>query len=196
MWWRRHSHLITTRRPVIQDEEQYFCPLLEGKWQRVSISTIITVDVWCCSAFLISTRSPMCWEPDWTLWERNIRWITITVTVTHHTTSSSPYCPWPLFLTLYMNLVINILRCTVLFRLFLFHLCIISSLYLYQIRDNDFLTFDALRQAAQCVGRVIRSKRDYGWVNICKTKTQQALRDSMFHTQSVRHQCVSDNRHR
>ena len=26
----------------------------------------------------------------------------------------------------------------------------------YQIRDNDFLTFDALRQSAQCVGRVIR----------------------------------------
>ncbi len=25
-----------------------------------------------------------------------------------------------------------------------------------QIREGDFLTFDALRQAAQCVGRVIR----------------------------------------
>jgi DNA excision repair protein ERCC-2 len=34
----------------------------------------------------------------------------------------------------------------------------------YQIRDNDFLTFDALRQSAQCVGRVIRSKTDYGVV--------------------------------
>jgi Rad3-related DNA helicase len=32
----------------------------------------------------------------------------------------------------------------------------------HQIRDSDFLTFDALRQAAQCVGRVIRSKSDYG----------------------------------
>ena len=32
----------------------------------------------------------------------------------------------------------------------------------YQIRENDFLTFDAMRQAAQCVGRVIRGKTDYG----------------------------------
>lgn len=32
----------------------------------------------------------------------------------------------------------------------------------FQIQEGDFLTFDALRQAAQCVGRVIRSKADYG----------------------------------
>ena len=32
----------------------------------------------------------------------------------------------------------------------------------YQIRAEDFLTFDAIRQAAQCVGRVMRSKNDYG----------------------------------
>ena len=32
----------------------------------------------------------------------------------------------------------------------------------YQIREQDFLNFDALRQASQCVGRVIRSKVDYG----------------------------------
>lgn len=32
----------------------------------------------------------------------------------------------------------------------------------YQIRDSDFLTFDAMRHAAQCVGRVIRGKTDYG----------------------------------
>lgn len=32
----------------------------------------------------------------------------------------------------------------------------------YQIRENDFLTFDAIRQAAQCVGRVLRGKTDYG----------------------------------
>jgi len=31
-----------------------------------------------------------------------------------------------------------------------------------QIREQDFLNFDALRQASQCVGRVIRSKTDYG----------------------------------
>jgi DNA excision repair protein ERCC-2 len=32
----------------------------------------------------------------------------------------------------------------------------------FQIKENDFLTFDALRHASQCVGRVIRGKTDYG----------------------------------
>lgn len=32
----------------------------------------------------------------------------------------------------------------------------------FQIRENDFLTFDALRHASQCVGRAIRGKTDYG----------------------------------
>ena len=32
----------------------------------------------------------------------------------------------------------------------------------YQIREGDFLTFDALRHAAQCIGRVLRTKTDYG----------------------------------
>jgi DNA excision repair protein ERCC-2 len=36
--------------------------------------------------------------------------------------------------------------------------------YTHQIREGDFLTFDALRQAAQCAGRVLRSKTDYGLV--------------------------------
>lgn len=40
----------------------------------------------------------------------------------------------------------------------------------HQIRDNDFLTFDALRQAAQCVGRVIRSKTDYGIVILADSR--------------------------
>ena len=31
----------------------------------------------------------------------------------------------------------------------------------FQINEADFLAFDALRQAAQCCGRVIRSKNDY-----------------------------------
>lgn len=26
----------------------------------------------------------------------------------------------------------------------------------YRIRENDYLTFDAMRHAAQCVGRVLR----------------------------------------
>eukprot|EP00983_Pelagomonas_calceolata_P094840 1157930-Pelagomonas_calceolata.AAC.5 len=29
-------------------------------------------------------------------------------------------------------------------------------------QEDDYLAFDAVRQAAQCVGRVIRSKSDYG----------------------------------
>ena len=32
----------------------------------------------------------------------------------------------------------------------------------FQLSEADFLSFDALRQTAQCVGRVIRSKQDYG----------------------------------
>ena len=32
----------------------------------------------------------------------------------------------------------------------------------YKISDADFLTFDAMRQTSQCVGRVLRSKYDYG----------------------------------
>ena len=32
------------------------------------------------------------------------------------------------------------------------------------INEADFLTFDAIRQAAQCAGRVIRGKMDYGLV--------------------------------
>ena len=32
------------------------------------------------------------------------------------------------------------------------------------INEADFLTFDAIRQAAQCAGRVIRGKSDYGLV--------------------------------
>ncbi|KAJ4436082.1 hypothetical protein ANN_18709 [Periplaneta americana] len=31
-----------------------------------------------------------------------------------------------------------------------------------KIRENDFLTFDAMRHAAQCVGRALRGKTDYG----------------------------------
>merc|ERR1712176_1479048 len=32
----------------------------------------------------------------------------------------------------------------------------------YQIKEAEFLNFDAMRQASQCLGRVIRSKSDYG----------------------------------
>merc|ERR1719431_1181835 len=62
----------------------------------------------------------------------------------------------------------------------------------FQIRENDFLTFDAMRHAAQCVGRVLRGKTDYGIMifadkrfarNDKKSKIpkwiQEHLRDSM-----------------
>jgi hypothetical protein len=32
----------------------------------------------------------------------------------------------------------------------------------HHVPERDYLNFDALRQAAQCCGRIIRSKRDYG----------------------------------
>lgn len=47
----------------------------------------------------------------------------------------------------------------------LFHYCRARLEYLretFQIKESDYLAFDAVRQAAQCVGRVIRSKADYG----------------------------------
>ena len=36
----------------------------------------------------------------------------------------------------------------------------------FQIKESDYLSFDAVRQSAQCVGRVIRSKADYGMMVI------------------------------
>lgn len=46
----------------------------------------------------------------------------------------------------------------------------------FQIRENDFLTFDAMRHAAQCVGRVIRGKTDYG-IMIFADKVRAGPRD-------------------
>ncbi|CAH0493762.1 unnamed protein product [Peronospora farinosa] len=46
--------------------------------------------------------------------------------------------------------------------------------YTHQIREGDFLTFDALRQAAQCAGRVLRSKTDYGLVLFADSRYNRA----------------------
>jgi DNA excision repair protein ERCC-2 len=43
-----------------------------------------------------------------------------------------------------------------------------------QIREGDFLTFDAMRQAAQCMGRVIRSKVDYGLMILADRRYNRA----------------------
>jgi hypothetical protein len=46
-----------------------------------------------------------------------------------------------------------------------------------QVREADFLTFDAMRAAAQCVGRVIRGKTDYGiMVFADKVRTEVRVR--------------------
>lgn len=37
----------------------------------------------------------------------------------------------------------------------------------HRVRESDYLTFDALRHAAQCIGRVLRSKSDYGLMVLC-----------------------------
>ncbi|KAI3435700.1 hypothetical protein D9Q98_001758 [Chlorella vulgaris] len=43
----------------------------------------------------------------------------------------------------------------------------------FQIKENDYLAFDAVRQAAQCVGRVIRSKADYGLMVLADKRYQR-----------------------
>lgn len=45
---------------------------------------------------------------------------------------------------------------------FPFEILLSNSTFIASIFTEDFLNFDALRQASQCVGRVIRSKTDYG----------------------------------
>lgn len=49
----------------------------------------------------------------------------------------------------------------------------------FQIRENDFLTFDAMRHAAQCVGRAIRGKTDYGLLifadKVSMTRNQRGI---------------------
>eukprot|EP00462_Mataza_sp_D1_P006586 CAMPEP_0175124792 /NCGR_PEP_ID=MMETSP0087-20121206/2969_1 /TAXON_ID=136419 /ORGANISM="Unknown Unknown, Strain D1" /LENGTH=693 /DNA_ID=CAMNT_0016406581 /DNA_START=149 /DNA_END=2230 /DNA_ORIENTATION=- len=44
----------------------------------------------------------------------------------------------------------------------------------HKIQEKDFLSFDALRQASQCVGRVIRSKTDYGLMVFADVRYRQA----------------------
>ena len=40
----------------------------------------------------------------------------------------------------------------------------------FGIDEKEFMTFDAMRQCAQCVGRVIRSKHDYGVMVFADTR--------------------------
>ena len=73
-------------------------------------------------------------------------------------------------------------------------------------RQGDFLTFDALRQSAQCVGRVIRSKTDYGLVVFADSRYARADKRSrlppwvqQFMSQARRRSsvpCLNDGRPR
>lgn len=60
---------------------------------------------------------------------------------------------------------------------------------MYNINENDFLTFDAMRHAAQCVGRALRGKNDYGIMCFAdkrfakadkRTKLPKWIRDYLF----------------
>merc|ERR1719242_1474967 len=68
----------------------------------------------------------------------------------------------------------------------------------FQIRENDFLTFDAMRHAAQCIGRVMRGKTDYGIMVLADKRfgrqdkkgklpkwIQEHLKDSMINLSTV-----------
>ncbi|KMU82665.1 TFIIH basal transcription factor complex helicase subunit [Coccidioides immitis H538.4] len=43
----------------------------------------------------------------------------------------------------------------------------------YRIREDDFLSFDAMRHAAQCLGRVLRGKDDYGIMVLADRRFQK-----------------------
>ena len=43
----------------------------------------------------------------------------------------------------------------------------------YQIKEQDFLSFDAMRHAAQCLGRVLRGKDDYGIMVLADRRFQK-----------------------
>jgi DNA excision repair protein ERCC-2 len=43
----------------------------------------------------------------------------------------------------------------------------------YRIKESDFLSFDAMRHAAQCLGRVLRGKDDYGIMVLADRRFQR-----------------------
>ncbi|KAI5797980.1 hypothetical protein DFH27DRAFT_561503 [Peziza echinospora] len=61
----------------------------------------------------------------------------------------------------------------------------------YRIRENDFLSFDAMRHAAQCLGRVLRGKDDYGIMVLAdkrfsrkRTQLPQWIRESIMESET------------
>lgn len=57
----------------------------------------------------------------------------------------------------------------------------------YRIRESEFLGFDAMRNAAQCVGRVLRGKTDWGLMIFADKVAQSYLFNTspIFLTDSV-----------
>jgi len=62
----------------------------------------------------------------------------------------------------------------------------------FGIRENDFLTFDAMRQCSQCVGRVLRSKYDYGLMIFADKRYSRADKLDKFPIW-IRNQLVGEN---
>jgi len=48
----------------------------------------------------------------------------------------------------------------------------------HRIKESDYLTFDAMRHAAQCVGRVLRGKTDWGLMVFADQVRRRARNDS------------------
>lgn len=70
----------------------------------------------------------------------------------------------------------------------------------YNIQDQDFLSFDAMRQTSQCVGRVLRSKYDYGMMIFADKRYKRKdytdkmptwIRHQLFNEKDVSHKDLS-----
>eukprot|EP00040_Diaphanoeca_grandis_P006655 m.38187 g.38187 ORF g.38187 m.38187 type:complete len:770 (+) comp17855_c0_seq1:155-2464(+) len=62
----------------------------------------------------------------------------------------------------------------------------------YNVQENDFLTFDAMRHAAQCVGRAIRSKADYGIMCFADARFSKADKRGKL-PQWIQHYMISNH---
>lgn len=123
-------------RLVIMVEERCCCRLREERCRRELISIIIMVEQSSCLGFRIrSVPSPH---------YHTTTDLSFTVHRVSYPQSPSPHSTLQIELTFRRQARLEFLRDT------------------YRIRENDFLTFDAMRHAAQCVGRVLRGKTDYG----------------------------------
>ena len=120
------------------------------------MQTIITGEPSSCSVFLTSTHRVESWRFDY--------WNDVN------------FSAWTLSMIIW-NDVMNFVQIeykvkfsrSFNFKVYIFFIMLIIFQarleYLreqFHIRENDFLTFDAMRHAAQCVGRALRGKTDYG----------------------------------